>query len=245
MKLFLTIAVSLAAHAALLALPYDGEREPAPPAEALEVRTMVFQTQARAVHRPSLSPMPRPGAVEPLPEQHPLPEMKELTVDQPRFVLPDRLKKRDPLVRQPLNATLADLPQKLPLSPPPSQPVRAQTGDPQGDSLAEPPAGRATDQGPVERDFGGLDGPAFDNRVLPEYPPAARRTGKEGTVVLSLAIDARGVLTRATVLQSAGSDLDRAALRAVRASTFTPARRSGRAVASTATLPIRFELRGP
>ncbi len=245
MKLLLTITVSLAVHATLLALPYNGEQETAPPAEALQVRTMVFREQARAVHRPVLSPMPQPGAMAPLPEQHPLPERKEFAVDQPRFVLPARLQKRGAVVRQTLDATLADLPQKPAVQSPPSQPVREQTSAPPGDFSTEPHTGHVTDNGPVQRDFGDQGGPAFDTRVLPEYPHSARRTGREGTVLLSLHIDARGVLTRATVVQSAGRDLDRAALRAVRASTFTPARRHGRAVASTATLPIRFELRGP
>lgn len=245
MKLLLTIAVSLAAHAALLALPYGGEQEPAAPAAALQIRTLVFRETSRALQRPVLSPMPHPGTTAPLPEQHPLPETVEFPVEQHQFELPARLTKRGPVLSLTMNASLAGLPRKLPISPPLSQAMRAQTGGEDGASSDEPAPGQADHKEPLQRDFGSLDGPGFDTRVLPEYPHAARRTGREGTVLLSLTIDAHGGLTRATVLQSSGRDLDRAALRAVRASTFIPARRDGRAVASTATLPIRFELRGP
>ncbi len=90
--------------------------------------------------------------------------------------------------------------------------------------------------------FGSSEGPDFAKRVLPRYPLAAQRRGLEGTVLLRLSIDAVGLLKDAEVIQSAGMSLDQAALEAVRASSFYPARRDGCPVYSTALLPIRFRL---
>jgi periplasmic protein TonB len=68
--------------------------------------------------------------------------------------------------------------------------------------------------------------------------------GREGTVVLSLTIDEQGTLQDAEVAERAGFGFDEEALRAVRASKFKPAVRSGKPVASRALLPVRFLLRG-
>lgn len=58
-----------------------------------------------------------------------------------------------------------------------------------------------------------------------------------------LSIDAQGRLNDIEVITSAGHEFDNAAVRAVRASTFHPARRDGKPVASRAILRIRFKLK--
>ena len=64
-------------------------------------------------------------------------------------------------------------------------------------------------------------------QVPPIYPPAARDAGRTGNVVLRLTIDAQGGVERVDVLQSAGEDLDHAAMGAACGFGFEPAQVDG------------------
>jgi protein TonB len=76
-----------------------------------------------------------------------------------------------------------------------------------------------------------------------EYPEAALRLGIEGLVVLSLAIDERGGIADARVIEDPGHGLGEAAVRTLRKyCRFEPARRGGEAVATTLRYKVRFEL---
>jgi protein TonB len=97
--------------------------------------------------------------------------------------------------------------------------------------------------GVAERSFGSPDGPNFLNKVLPAYPALARRLEKEGTVLLRLTIDDRGRPVEVEVLKKAGFGFDEEAVRAVRSSTFVPAKKEGKPLACKALLPIRFVLK--
>lgn len=80
-------------------------------------------------------------------------------------------------------------------------------------------------------------------RVQPEYPPAAFRAGEEGTVLLRVDVDAAGKPTNVSVARRSSSrELDRAAEQAVMKWTFTPATKAGKAVASSAVIPVEFRL---
>jgi protein TonB len=98
-------------------------------------------------------------------------------------------------------------------------------------------------EGPIESGFGEGDGPRFLNRELPEYPPLARRWGKEGKVVLRLSISEKGELIKVEVVTGQNFGLTEAAVQAVKKSTFLPARQQGKPVACRAVLPILFVLR--
>jgi protein TonB len=77
----------------------------------------------------------------------------------------------------------------------------------------------------------------------PRYPRLARLRGWQGRVVLRVTVTPEGVPTAVTVEASSGFlALDRAAVKAVRAWRFRPARFAGSAVADTVRVPIRFEL---
>jgi protein TonB len=67
--------------------------------------------------------------------------------------------------------------------------------------------------------------------------------GREGTVVLRVAINEKGNLTDVDVVQSGGYGFDEEAVRAIRDSTFKPAIRNGRPTACLAELPVRFVFR--
>lgn len=99
--------------------------------------------------------------------------------------------------------------------------------------------------GPVEVAFGAAGGPRFLHRVMPSYPPFARKQEREGTVLLRVTISAEGHVLNVEILQKAGSGFDEAAVKAVRESVFAPARKDGKAVSCKAVLPIRFELTNP
>lgn len=96
--------------------------------------------------------------------------------------------------------------------------------------------------GLLNTSFGSAEGPRFVTKVLPKYPKLARDLGKEGTVLLLLTIDERGHLIDVEVMKHAGLGFDEEALRAVRNSTFSPARRHGKPVICKARLPIFFKL---
>jgi protein TonB len=94
----------------------------------------------------------------------------------------------------------------------------------------------------VESEFGSTDGPSFLKMIKPEYPRLARRLGKEGKVVLRLLIDEHGRLVNVEIVEKAGYGFDEAAIEAVKASSFQPAKLNGISVACKALLPVRFRL---
>ncbi len=98
-------------------------------------------------------------------------------------------------------------------------------------------------EGPVQARFGDADGPRFVQRVLPGYPELARRKGREGQVVLRLTIGAGGELKDVSVVEGGGHGFEDAALAAVKASSYAPAKRDGQCVECSALLPIRFALK--
>lgn len=97
-------------------------------------------------------------------------------------------------------------------------------------------------KGVVESNFGSINGPFFLKMVKPDYPRLARRFGKEGKVVLRLSIDEHGRLVSVEIIEKAGYGFDEAAIDAVRASIFRPAKLNGHPVACKAVLPVRFRL---
>jgi protein TonB len=95
---------------------------------------------------------------------------------------------------------------------------------------------------PIETRFGVSVAPAFLHREMPVYPMMARKLGKEGKVVLKLTIDENGNLLDVEVMEKAGYGFTEAAIEAVKKSTFLPAKKDGKGVASRALLPIKFRL---
>lgn len=80
----------------------------------------------------------------------------------------------------------------------------------------------------------------------PRYPEADRLAGREGTVVVTVTLDALGVVLDAALREpSPFPGLNREALRAVRAWRFEPARRDGVAVSTTTQVTVEFRLHDP
>jgi protein TonB len=92
--------------------------------------------------------------------------------------------------------------------------------------------------------------PSFNAAYLrnpsPRYPASARRAGMQGTVTLRVQVTREGVAARVDVEKSSGSPhLDAAALEAVRAWRFVPARQGAEPLESWVLVPIVFRLEGP
>lgn len=87
--------------------------------------------------------------------------------------------------------------------------------------------------------------PRYKKNPPPEYPEMARRRGYEGEVLLAVLVSVDGRVVSVEVKESSGhSILDRAAVQAVAAWEFEPARRMGSPVSLWVDIPVRFVLKG-
>ena len=100
-------------------------------------------------------------------------------------------------------------------------------------------AGPAT--GPVIHDFTAT-APAILRRVDPIYPDLARRAHVQGTVVLMMIVDDRGVPMQVNVLDGPPA-LQEVALQAARQWRFEPALMDGHPVPASFRLTLNFRLR--
>jgi TonB family protein len=74
-----------------------------------------------------------------------------------------------------------------------------------------------------------------------EYPPLLREAGITGTVEVRLDVTAQGGIAAATVVRTTDPRFGEPAIRALQVARFRPARAQGEAVATTVTIPVRFE----
>lgn len=117
-----------------------------------------------------------------------------------------------------------------------------------GHTSVKPPGGRlaiaAGQNLGAEQDMvlGDTGSPRFIHRETPAYPFMARKLGKEGKVVLRLALDAQGRLQEIDVVEANGFGFAEAACSAIRKSTFAPASQNSRAMPSRVLVTIRFVL---
>jgi len=92
----------------------------------------------------------------------------------------------------------------------------------------------------------GVISPRILSKIPPAYPEAARRAGREGTVVLKIQILENGHGENISVVSSSGSDiLDDAAIATIGQWHFVPAKNkeNGQAIACYTTIPISFRLK--
>lgn len=83
---------------------------------------------------------------------------------------------------------------------------------------------------------------AYLHNPAPDYPPAALQRGLAGTVWLNVHVLANGSAQQVTVIASSGhASLDDAAVQAVAAWRFTPARRAGQAIDGWVRVPLVFK----
>jgi TonB family protein len=108
-----------------------------------------------------------------------------------------------------------------------------------------PPTTGAPDGAGLPADAGGdVSRPEVieSSRILPDYPEAAQRAGREGVVVIKAVIDEQGKVTNPQILRSLDPILDEVALAAVRRWRFRPAIRLGKPVRVNYILTVDFRL---
>jgi len=219
---FLTV---LLAHVALsIGLRDSPELEK--PAEPLVMEVAFVAEKAPEAVKPASPP---PPAAQPKPQLKPKPKS-----EQPKKA-PEQPKKPAP-VRKTEPAPSA---KPAAVEPPTQAPAAASA--PSTPSAA---VSTAVPAKPASETFTEADYRAnYKSRPNPPYPRLAQRRGWQGKVLLRVKITADGRSANVSVQQSSGHEmLDEAAVEAVRGWTFNPARRGDRAVESTVTIPISFNL---
>lgn len=80
-------------------------------------------------------------------------------------------------------------------------------------------------------------------RVEPNYPPASRRAGEQGTAVFSVLVDPSGHPQEVKVQTSSGFPrLDQSGMEAIRRWMFNPAIRGSQKVAAWTSVRVKFQL---
>lgn len=85
--------------------------------------------------------------------------------------------------------------------------------------------------------------PRFRNRVEATYPTNERAESTEVQVLAEAVIDTNGHVVEATIIESAGSNFDAAAITALRQSTFVPGYLDLSPVSSRVQISFRFKLK--
>ena len=222
MRLVAAIVASMAVHAALaLALAWwlgaSGDRTLAQLDLSSVELSFAEEEDDSAAAAPAPPPAP-PSAPEPPKELPPPDEKPELEA-----VEPDAIAFAEPVTE------VRPLPEPTEVEPPRPEPPAAETA---------PAPAAAPRQAKV-------DAPPRPRRAIrPDYPAEARRRGIEGETVLELTVDAAGRVSFAEVAVSSGHPvLDAAAVRAVKAAEFVPAKAGGEAVESPARIRLVFRLK--
>lgn len=100
---------------------------------------------------------------------------------------------------------------------------------------------RGTSSGGPARVLGATP-PVLVHKVEPDYSDEARKNHFQGTVLLAVDVDERGLVTNVRVLRPLGLGLDEKAVEAVQRWRFKPAKKDGRAIAYPAAIEVRFQL---
>lgn len=89
---------------------------------------------------------------------------------------------------------------------------------------------------------GGVSAPSLIFKVEPEYSEEARKAKHQGTVVLYVVVDEKGLPRDLRVLRAIGLGLDEKAIEAVQKWRFKPGLKNGTPVAVQATIEVNFRL---
>ncbi len=96
--------------------------------------------------------------------------------------------------------------------------------------------------GGVYKIGGGVSAPTLVFKVEPEYSEEARKAKFQGTVVLYVVVDEKGMPRDLKVVRPLGLGLDQKALEAVQKWRFKPGVKDGKPVSVGATIEVNFRL---
>jgi periplasmic protein TonB len=246
-KTWQCVLLSVAAHGVIFGLPITLKT---PDLRTEEIQLLIIASPPVEVPvEKILEPVAAPRSAEP-------PEKSDPPVKQERREPPVPRKKPVPVTKRVL---VASVPKVQPESDTSSNksPETAEEAQAASPTTESAPEGSASSDDSsacsggrnvgghghaVESTVGAMGGPQFIQRSVPRYPRLAQRLGVEGSVLLRLAIDASGKLSRVEVVNGAGNGFDEEAVQAVKRSTFAPAVQNGRPISCLALLKIRFQL---
>lgn len=191
------------------------------PAEVVVPVQMISEllTPAEPQVQPPPAPQPRsqPPAQQPVARRRPVP-----AAPAPRPVAP----RQPPSPHAPVAAAEPQ---------PPAPPAPAAMATPPAPATEAPSAPARVDLPSTNAEY--LQNPP------PSYPPASRRAGERGKVIVRVLIGTDGLAAQAELWQSSGYDrLDRAALETVRRWRYVPGKRNGIPEAMWFNVPINFVL---
>lgn len=81
---------------------------------------------------------------------------------------------------------------------------------------------------------------AIQNKII--YPEIAKRAGVQGTIYVKAYVDKKGDVTKAVILKGIGAGCDKAALKAVEETKFSPGKQRGKPVNVMVSIPVIFKL---
>ncbi len=212
-------------------------------AESVEVELIeAQQAESTPPELPAPPPPPVPIPETPPPTPMPPPAVKEVVPDPP--LQPPPLPKEETLAKveekpvPPPESKPAPPPQSTP-KPAPSKPVKPPSTTASAAASNKSP-GPATQTGAS----GTTSKPSALYNPPPSYPSESKHANEEGSVLLSVQVNAAGRADTVTISKSSGFHrLDRAASEAVRRWKFKPATRDGEPIATIVDVPIVFRLK--
>jgi protein TonB len=203
---------------------------------AIAVHGAIIWSALNRVDTPRIAQIPQEiELLRPPPEVKPEPPKPQEPKRQPPPKLVETPKQPPPLAQRTAPAEAQD-PNTLSIA----ENLQAQhtTGPVVSAPPAPPPAPKAVEPVTEPNGFAG-----YLNNPPPVYPRAAQRLNQQGRVLLRVHVLANGQVGSAEIKQSSGTPLlDEAALNAVKAWTFAPAKRGSTPVDGWATVPIDFKL---
>ena len=228
------LACALAAHAALVTgaayLGWFSSNGTTLPELDMTSVDLSFSKTPEDSAAPAAQPPPPP--VEPQPPTPPPPAL-EPTPPPPAVEFPP------PPAVEPPPPPAIEPPPTPDIKPPPPKPREDPPPRPQPPAATPPPA-----PAPSHARIAVDKPPSPYRRIKPEYPKGARQRGEEGDVTLELDVSARGTVDDVRIIASCGfTELEQAAIQAVKRARFTPARRGSANVPATARLTLTFRLK--
>lgn len=233
MRFGVAILLSVLFHATLAAaLALYVEYAPAPDALAqLDLTSVELSFAETEDETAAVQPARASAPDEPVPDVPP-PE-------------PERPPESEPPKELPPELDALKLPEPAPERPPVETPV---VEPPKEESRKEPPRPPVAASAPapvVAPRQARVDAPPRPRKsIKPDYPKGARLRGEQGDVQLEIEVTASGAVGEVKVVSSSGyQELDEAAVKAVKAAHFTPAKRGRQSVSSTAKITLTFKLK--
>ncbi len=248
------VGVSLGVHAlAVAALLLWAQPAPVPVPRTFTVgmvelagpRTVEPAGVAAAAPPPAASP-PAPPAPAVSPPPSPPPPREPAAEARPAPVVEKAISPKKRAVRTPRTpkppAPDATRPEGAPSVPAPAAPGPADGPGPATGTGTAAPSQFIGGMGVYDAEAVEVP-PRVIRRELPQYPPSARRLRLEGTVMVSMVIDAQGTPRHCAIREAQPKGVfEESALAAANGFRFVPGKVGGKDVATRVIVPFRFKM---